>query len=56
MEEKTLAQRPAYSKWNTYYTTALLYLLLMFDYIDRFVIVALFPFLKNDWGPCQPER
>ncbi len=44
------AEKPAYSKWNTYYTTILLYLLLMFDYIDRFVIVALFPFLKSDWG------
>ena len=50
MEEKTSAETPAYSRWNTYYTTALLYLLLMFDYIDRFVIVALFPFLKTDWG------
>ncbi|TSA10171.1 MAG: MFS transporter [Deltaproteobacteria bacterium] len=50
MEAETLAERPAYSKWNTYYTTTLLYLLLVFDYIDRFVIVALFPFLKSDWG------
>ena len=50
MQEETLAEGPAYSKWNTYYTTALLYLLLMFDYIDRFVIVALFPFLKSDWA------
>lgn len=28
----------------------LLFLLYMFDYIDRLVISALFPFLKEDWG------
>ncbi len=48
--KETTAAGPAYSKWNTIYTTTLLYLLLVFDYIDRFVIVALFPFLKSDWG------
>ncbi|MFA5078326.1 MAG: MFS transporter [Dehalococcoidia bacterium] len=50
MKEHALAGRPVYSRWDTFYTTALLYLLLVFDYIDRFVIVALFPFLKTDWG------
>ena len=29
---------------------SLLFLLYMFDYIDRLVIVSLFPFLKQDWG------
>ncbi len=29
---------------------ALLFLLYMFDYIDRMVIVSLFPYIKNDWG------
>jgi predicted MFS family arabinose efflux permease len=28
----------------------LLFLLYMFDYIDRLVIVSLFPFLRSDWG------
>ena len=28
----------------------LLFLLYMFDYIDRMVIVSLFPYLKQDWG------
>jgi MFS family permease len=28
----------------------LLFLLYMFDYLDRMVIVSLFPFLKSDWG------
>jgi MFS family permease len=29
---------------------SLLFLLYMFDYIDRLVIVSLFPFLSGDWG------
>ena len=29
---------------------SLLFLLYMFDYIDRLVIVSLFPFLSRDWG------
>ncbi|MBU1397369.1 MAG: MFS transporter, partial [Proteobacteria bacterium] len=28
----------------------LLFLLYMFDYLDRLVIVSLFPFLKQEWG------
>jgi len=28
----------------------LLFLLYMFDYIDRMVIVSLFPYIKHDWG------
>jgi predicted MFS family arabinose efflux permease len=35
---------------SAYYAFALLFLLYMFDYIDRMVIVSLFPFLKRDWG------
>ena len=31
-------------------TFVLLFLLYMFDYIDRMVVVSLFPFLKRDWG------
>ncbi|MBN1533286.1 MAG: MFS transporter [Spirochaetes bacterium] len=31
-------------------TFLLLFLLYMFDYIDRLIIVSLFPFLKRDWG------
>jgi predicted MFS family arabinose efflux permease len=38
------------SRKNAYYAFCLLFLLYMFDYIDRMVIVALFPFLKRDWG------
>ncbi|MBM4328352.1 MAG: MFS transporter [Deltaproteobacteria bacterium] len=38
------------SKKYSYYVFALLFLLYMFDYIDRMVIASLFPFLKSDWG------
>jgi len=39
-----------YSRKNAYFAFALLFLLYMFDYIDRLVIVSLFPFLKAEWG------
>lgn len=35
---------------NANYAFALLFLLYMFDYIDRLIIVSLFPFLQQDWG------
>jgi len=38
------------SKGHSYYVFILLFLLYMFDYIDRLVVVSLFPFLKTDWG------
>ena len=38
------------SKGYSYYTFTLLFLLYMFDYIDRMVVVSLFPFLKVDFG------
>ena len=34
---------------NTRFAFVLLFLLYMFDYIDRMVIVSLFPFLKAEW-------
>ena len=37
-------------KTNSTYIFILLFLLYMFDYLDRMVIVSLFPFLKQDWG------
>ena len=39
-----------FSKRYSYYVFALLFLLYMFDYIDRMVIVSLFPYLKADWA------
>jgi predicted MFS family arabinose efflux permease len=41
---------PSSSMKNAYFAFILLFLLYMFDYIDRLVIVSLFPFLKKDWG------
>ena len=32
------------------YLFLLLFLLYLFDYMDRMVIVSLFPYLKADWG------
>ena len=32
------------------YVFILLFLLYMFDYMDRMVIVSLFPYIKQDWG------
>jgi MFS family permease len=32
------------------YAFILLFLLYMFDYIDRMVVVSLFPYIKQDWG------
>jgi MFS family permease len=38
------------SRGYSFYVFALLFLLYMFDYIDRMVVVSLFPFLKQDFG------
>jgi len=35
---------------SPYFIFILLFLLYMFDYMDRLVIVSLFPFLKLEWG------
>ena len=35
---------------SPYFIFTLLFLLYMFDYLDRLVIVSLFPFLKLEWG------
>jgi MFS family permease len=39
-----------FSKGYTNYIFALLFLLYMFDYIDRMVVTSLFPYLKSDWN------
>jgi len=39
-----------FTKGYTNYIFMLLFLLYMFDYIDRMVIASLFPFLKADWN------
>jgi len=39
----------------SWYVFSLLFLLYMFDWIDRLVVVSLFPFLKRDWGISDTE-
>ncbi|MBU3916200.1 MFS transporter, partial [bacterium] len=41
---------PDRSKTYSYYVFGLLFLLYMFDYIDRLIVVSLFPYIKQDWG------
>lgn len=50
MKESHLSHGDAGLKRNARLAFILLFLLYTFDYIDRLVIVSLFPFLKNDWG------
>lgn len=38
------------SKRYSYFVFTLLFLLYMFDYVDRYVCVSMFPFLKDEWG------
>jgi predicted MFS family arabinose efflux permease len=39
-----------FSRGYTHCVFILLWLLYFFDYVDRMVVVSLFPFLKSDWG------
>lgn len=39
-----------FSSAYTNYVFLLLWLLYFFDFVDRMVVVSLFPFLKSDWG------
>ena len=41
---------PVAKTQSPYFAFTLLFLLYMFDYIDRVVVVSLFPFIKTDWG------
>lgn len=50
MEKQPPAQGYLFSKAYTNYVFLLLWLLYFFDYVDRMVVVSLFPFLKADWG------
>jgi MFS family permease len=50
MRNKTIPEGYLFTKRYTNYIFILLFLLYMFDYIDRMVITSLFPFLKADWN------
>jgi MFS family permease len=55
MKETKIPTGYLFSKGYTNYIFALLFLLYMFDYIDRMVISSLFPFLKADWNLTDKE-
>jgi MFS family permease len=50
MKNKEKPEGYLFTKGYTNYIFMLLFLLYMFDYIDRMVITSLFPFLKADWN------
>lgn len=50
MKKQIIPEGYLFSKGYTNYIFSLLFLLYMFDYIDRMVITSLFPFLKSDWN------
>lgn len=50
MKNKVIPEGYIFTKRYTNYIFVLLFLLYMFDYIDRMVITSLFPFLKADWN------
>jgi len=37
-------------KWQAWFAFAMTFTLMLFDYIDRQVIVSLFPHIKSEWG------
>jgi MFS family permease len=50
MKKQVIPEGYLFTKGYTNYIFILLFLLYMFDYIDRMVIASLFPFLKADWN------
>ncbi len=55
MKESRIEPGYLFSKGYTNFIFSLLFLLYMFDYIDRMVISSLFPFLKADWNLTDKE-
>jgi MFS family permease len=49
MKKSGIPEGYLFSKRYTNYVFSLLFLLYMFDYVDRMVVTSLFPFLKADW-------
>ncbi len=48
--QTTASQKSTYSKGQIWYIFTLLFVIYIFDYVDRFAIISIFPFLKQDWG------
>jgi len=50
MKNTEVQQGYLFSKRYSYYVFILLFLLYMFDYIDRMVITSMFPSIEKEWG------
>jgi MFS family permease len=50
MKKDLVPEGYLFSKRYTNYIFSLLFLLYMFDYVDRMVVTSLFPFIKQDWN------
>lgn len=50
MTKKPIPEGYLFSKGYTNYIFTLLFLLYMFDYVDRMIITSLFPFIKAEWN------
>ncbi len=50
MKTKPIPEGYLFTRSYTNYVFVLLFLLYMFDYVDRMIITSLFPFLKADWN------
>ncbi len=50
MTKKPIPEGYLFSKGYTNYIFTLLFLLYMFDYVDRMIITSLFPFIKAEWS------
>ena len=55
MQKEERPDKQVQMQGHAVYAYVLLFLLYMFDYIDRYVVVSLFPFLKQDWGLTDTE-
>src|SRR3569623_2645706 len=50
LERAPQGENYLYSRGAAWFALAMTMLLMVFDYIDRQVIVSLFPYLKAEWG------
>ncbi|RPH29376.1 MAG: MFS transporter [Bacteroidales bacterium] len=50
MNKRAVPEGYLFSKGYTNYVFILLFLLYMFDYVDRMIVTSLFPFIKVEWN------
>ncbi|CAJ0790398.1 Sialic acid transporter NanT [Ralstonia condita] len=51
-QSKSIVGRPGYavSRGHAWFALVLLFILMLFDYIDRSIVNSMFPYIKKDWG------